>query len=161
MRLNELTKAQLNELKVNLAESKGLNLLWSDIADIDSVISDGELKEEYENTNFTEDDFFSSNTKEITLEVPEYAIDWLSGDHSYNSEIENNLNDIQKFKSDNKLDLLLSISQSFHFSWNPPFGKPCTCYDCTFSLEDIDNCDSLDEFLYNNCKGTLHEIFNS
>ena len=69
MGLNELTKAQLNELKVNLAVSKGLNLFWSDIADIDSVISDGELKEEYESTNFTEDDFFSSNTKEITLEI--------------------------------------------------------------------------------------------
>lgn len=68
MRISELSRGQLVELKQNyltqldnegtLEEVAGIKSLgWSDLADADSIVPDDVIFENYENTEFSDDDF--------------------------------------------------------------------------------------------------------
>lgn len=68
MRISELSREQLVELKQNyltqldnegtLEEVAGIKSLgWSDLADADSIVPDDVIFENYENTEFSDDDF--------------------------------------------------------------------------------------------------------
>ena len=62
MKVTELNREQLTELKqhyyCNVLENT--NASWGDLANIDNLVSDNEIFNFYENTDFVKDDFFSS-----------------------------------------------------------------------------------------------------
>lgn len=58
MTVYDLTREQLQQLKQRHMMEQGASLSWDELADIDSVVSDEEIQEAYEGTNFVEDDFF-------------------------------------------------------------------------------------------------------
>lgn len=60
MKVQELNKVQLEELKQRYYTEKNENVSYGELADIDNLVSDKEIFEEYEGIEFTEDDFFSS-----------------------------------------------------------------------------------------------------
>lgn len=58
MTVYDLTREQLQQLKQRHLMEQGASLSWGELADIDSVISDEEIQEAYEGTDFVEEDFF-------------------------------------------------------------------------------------------------------
>lgn len=58
MRVEDLTREQLTELKERFYTSKNDNVSWEELANVDSLVSDSEVFEEYGATTFTSDDFF-------------------------------------------------------------------------------------------------------
>lgn len=58
MNIRDLTREQLIELKQHYYCDKNVNVSWSELADIDNIVSDEEIFEEYSNVCFVEEDFF-------------------------------------------------------------------------------------------------------
>lgn len=58
MTVCDLSREQLRQLKQRHLMEQGASLSWGELADIDSVISDEEIQEAYEGTDFVEEDFF-------------------------------------------------------------------------------------------------------
>ena len=63
MTVRELTKEELQELKVHmldefLQEEENRNISYGEIADIDELVTDESVFKEYENVSFVKDDFF-------------------------------------------------------------------------------------------------------
>ena len=58
MTVYDLSREQLRQLKQRHLMEQGASLSWGELADIDSVISDEEIQEAYEGTDFVEEDFF-------------------------------------------------------------------------------------------------------
>ena len=58
MTVYDLSREQLQQLKQRHLMEQGASLSWGELADIDSVISDEEIQEAYEGTDFVEEDFF-------------------------------------------------------------------------------------------------------
>lgn len=59
MTVYDLSREQLQQLKQRHLMEQGASLSWGELADIDSVISDEEIQEAYEGTDFVGEDFFS------------------------------------------------------------------------------------------------------
>lgn len=59
MKVNELGRTQLIELKERYYISKNENVSYGELANIDNIITDKEIFEQYEGIEFVEDDFFS------------------------------------------------------------------------------------------------------
>lgn len=60
MDVRELDRDQLVELKQNhLCETQG-SVSWGELIDADEIVSDEEIYEAYEGTDFVPDDFFCS-----------------------------------------------------------------------------------------------------
>lgn len=61
MQIDELSRDQIVELKQSLLEDVlGEEPSWWDLANVDEIVSDKRVFEEYEGTFFTNDDFFCS-----------------------------------------------------------------------------------------------------
>lgn len=61
MSVHELTSDQRTELKLFMIEDVlGEQPSWGDLADVDDIISDERMMEEYEGVCFTDEDFFYS-----------------------------------------------------------------------------------------------------
>ena len=63
MKLKDLSKAQLRELKENFlvwSHPNLENLSYEDFLNVESVVSDEEMKKEYGDTTFSDDDFICS-----------------------------------------------------------------------------------------------------
>ena len=58
MTVYDLSREQLQQLKQRHLMEQGASLSWGELADIDSVITDEEIQEAYEGTDFVEEDFF-------------------------------------------------------------------------------------------------------
>lgn len=58
MGVNELTRDQLTQLKQSHYCEHNTNVSWGELADIDTLVSDETIKNEYAHTTFVEDDFF-------------------------------------------------------------------------------------------------------
>jgi hypothetical protein len=83
MKVTELNREQLTELKQRYYTEKNESVSYGELADIDSIVTDNEIFEEYNGIEFTEEDFFSSvnNTvkedfAEIFRDVEENANDF-------------------------------------------------------------------------------------
>lgn len=64
--VTELNREQLTELKQNwytefINEKEGRSPYMSELVDIDSIVSDSDIMEEYKNTSFSNDDFCCSS----------------------------------------------------------------------------------------------------
>ena len=59
MKVSELGRTQLIELKERYYISKNENVSYGELANIDNIITDKEIFEQYEGIEFVEDDFFS------------------------------------------------------------------------------------------------------
>lgn len=57
MKVTELSRDQLVELKQHYLCDTSYHVYTSELADADNIISDEEIFEEYADTEFTEDDF--------------------------------------------------------------------------------------------------------
>lgn len=57
MEVRELNREQLIQLKQHFYCSKHKSVSWGELVDIDSLVSDKKIFEEYENTCFCEEDF--------------------------------------------------------------------------------------------------------
>lgn len=68
MKVNELGRTQLIELKERYYISKNENVSYGELADIDNIITDKEIFEQYEGIEFVEDDFFSKFEEKIDKE---------------------------------------------------------------------------------------------
>ncbi len=73
MKVQELNRVQLEELKQRYYTEKNENVSYGELADIDNIVSDKEIFEEYEGVEFTEDDFFSSGNLTNELLNNDYA----------------------------------------------------------------------------------------
>lgn len=60
MGVKELSREQLIELKINYYCNNNENVSYGELANIDEIVTDEEIFEEYSATIFTEDDFFCS-----------------------------------------------------------------------------------------------------
>ena len=58
MSVKELTREQLIELKQRYYIERNENVSYGELADIDNLVSDNEVFEEYEHITFVEKDFF-------------------------------------------------------------------------------------------------------
>lgn len=58
MKLQDLNREQIIQLKQNLYCGKNENASYGELAEIDNLVSDEELKEEYGDTYFVDEDFF-------------------------------------------------------------------------------------------------------
>ena len=65
--VDELSSEQLTILKQNMYSEINDTVSWSELADIDNLVSDEEVKEYYKDFTFTEDDF-SSNINSRNLD---------------------------------------------------------------------------------------------
>nr|DAG70237.1 MAG TPA: hypothetical protein [Caudoviricetes sp.] len=59
MKVRELNREQLEELKQRYYTEKNENVSYGEFADIDKLVTDNEIFEEYEHIEFCEEDFFS------------------------------------------------------------------------------------------------------
>ena len=64
MSVKELTREQLIELKQRYYTERNENVSYGELADIDNLVSDNEIFEEYGDITFVEEDFFCTNGKE-------------------------------------------------------------------------------------------------
>lgn len=64
MSVHELSSEQLTELKQNyyceMAAQEGAGVSYGELADIDELVSDEEVFQEYEGTEFSTEDFFGT-----------------------------------------------------------------------------------------------------
>jgi hypothetical protein len=60
MKVQELNREQLIELKQSFLCNKQESVSWGELADADDIVSDEELFEEYGHIEFTDEDFFCS-----------------------------------------------------------------------------------------------------
>lgn len=58
MKLQDLNREQIIQLKQNLYCEKNENASYGELAEIDNLVSDEELEEEYGDTYFVDEDFF-------------------------------------------------------------------------------------------------------
>ena len=58
MKLQDLNREQIIQLKQNLYGERNENASYGELAEIDNLVSDEELKEEYGDTYFVDEDFF-------------------------------------------------------------------------------------------------------
>ena len=66
MGVKELSREQLIELKINYYCNNNENVSYGELANIDEIVTDEEIFEEYSATIFTEDDFFVVVNKKFT-----------------------------------------------------------------------------------------------
>lgn len=57
MSVKELNEKQLTQLKQHYYCENNDRVSWGELADINNLVSDGEIFEEYQSTYFVEDDF--------------------------------------------------------------------------------------------------------
>lgn len=57
MKVTELNRDQLNVLRVDIMEKRGLPVFWSDLADASETISDEQVFKEFSSYDFSIDDF--------------------------------------------------------------------------------------------------------
>ena len=60
MKVTELTKEQLTELKERYYMEYNKNVSYGELANINELVTDAEVFKEYEHVDFVEDDFFCS-----------------------------------------------------------------------------------------------------
>ena len=59
MKVKELTRSQLVELKERYYTERNENVSYGELANIDNIVTDNEIFEEYQNVDFVEEDFFT------------------------------------------------------------------------------------------------------
>lgn len=59
MKVKELTRSQLVELKQRYYTEKNGDVSYGELANIDNIVTDNEIFEEYQNVDFVEEDFFT------------------------------------------------------------------------------------------------------
>lgn len=64
MSVKDLTREQLIELKQRYYTERNENVSYGELADIDNLVSDNEIFEEYGDITFVEEDFFCTSGKE-------------------------------------------------------------------------------------------------
>ena len=64
MSVKDLTREQLIELKQRYYTERNENVSYGELADIDNLVSDNEIFEEYGDITFVEEDFFCTSDKE-------------------------------------------------------------------------------------------------
>ena len=57
MKVTELNRNQLIQLKQSYLTSKQDSVSWGELAEVDELVTDAEIFKEYEGINFVEDDF--------------------------------------------------------------------------------------------------------
>ena len=61
MSVKDLTREQLIELKQRYYTERNENVSYGELADIDNLVSDNEIFEEYGHITFVEEDFLCNN----------------------------------------------------------------------------------------------------
>ena len=61
MSVKDLTREQLIELKQRYYTERNENVSYGELADIDNLVSDNEIFEEYGDITFVEEDFLCNN----------------------------------------------------------------------------------------------------
>ena len=69
MKVDELNRDELTELKRNYYSEKNKNVSYGELSFIDDLVTDSEIYKEYEGVEFTSEDFFcNSHNTEIKEE---------------------------------------------------------------------------------------------
>lgn len=61
MKIEDLTREQLIELKERYYTERNENVSYGELADVDNLVSDNEIFEEYGHITFVEEDFLCNN----------------------------------------------------------------------------------------------------
>lgn len=57
MKVTDLTREQLQQLKCNYLAEQGRELSWGECIEVDDIVSDEEIFNEYDSADFMEEDF--------------------------------------------------------------------------------------------------------
>lgn len=106
MKVEELNREQLKELKINYLSLNKNNISYEEIANIESIIPDAEIFEYYNGVNFTEADFFNNGEAELIEEQENNFEAILAG--SKEIEIEGSILTITSYNNGDKIQLDLS-----------------------------------------------------
>lgn len=106
MKVEELNREQLKELKINYLSLNKNNISYGEIANIDAIIPDAEILEYYNGVNFTEADFFNNGEAELIEEQENNFEAILAG--SKEIEIEGSILTITSYNNGDKIQLDLS-----------------------------------------------------
>lgn len=106
MKVEELNREQLKELKINYLSLNKNNISYEEIANIESIIPDAEILEYYNGVNFTEADFFNNGEAELIEEQENNFEAILAG--SKEIEIEGSILTITSYNNGDKIQLDLS-----------------------------------------------------
>ena len=106
MKVEELNREQLKELKINYLSLNKNNISYGEIANIESIIPDAEIFEYYNGVNFTEADFFNNGEAELIEEQENNFEAILAG--SKEIEIEGSILTITSYNNGDKIQLDLN-----------------------------------------------------
>lgn len=106
MKVEELNREQLKELKINYLSLNKNNISYREIANIESIIPDAEIFEYYNGVNFTEADFFNNGEAELIEEQENNFEAILAG--SKEIEIEGSILIITSYNNGDKIQLDLN-----------------------------------------------------
>lgn len=106
MKVEELNREQLKELKINYLSLNKNNISYEEIANIESIIPDAEIFEYYNGVNFTEADFFNNGEAELIEEQENNFEAILAG--SKEIEIEGSILTITSYNNGDKIQLDLN-----------------------------------------------------
>lgn len=106
MKVEELNREQLKELKINYLSLNKNNISYGEIANIESIIPDAEILEYYNGVNFTEADFFNNGEAELIEEQENNFEAILAG--SKEIEIEGSILTITSYNNGDKIQLDLT-----------------------------------------------------
>lgn len=106
MKVEELNREQLKELKINYLSLNKNNISYGEIANIDAIIPDAEILEYYNGVNFTEADFFNNGEAELIEEQENNFEAILAG--SKEIEIEGSILTITSYNNGDKIELDLN-----------------------------------------------------
>lgn len=106
MKVEELNREQLKELKINYLSLNKNNISYEEIANIENIIPDAEILEYYNGVNFTEADFFNNGEAELIEEQENNFEAILAG--SKEIEIEGSILTITSYNNGDKIQLDLS-----------------------------------------------------
>lgn len=79
MKVTELARDQLIELKERCYLEHNNNVSWGEIANIDKLVTDAEIFDEYDCIDFVEDDFFCKGFKDIDQLFELWLLDHVTG----------------------------------------------------------------------------------
>lgn len=79
MKVTELARDQLTELKERYYMERNDSVSYGELANIDELVTDAEIFEEYDYVDFVEDDFFCKGFKEIDSLFELWLLDHVTG----------------------------------------------------------------------------------
>lgn len=111
MNVKELNRNQLEELKQRYYTEKNGNASYGELANINELVTDEEVMKEYDNVDFVEDDFFSSQEEKkiMNFEQALEVVRTLSKSQGFYCRV---LQDMEQFSEEQKEAFEIALKEN-------------------------------------------------